>query len=135
MPGPKNLRPEHKAIADAWIDNKGNGRQAVLKIRPDLKPESADVKASKVLNSDKVREYLESQAEGAASRVVELSIEAENENVRLNANKDILDRAGYKPVEKSQSIVANIDLNEKDNPKAKKLAEEYEEKLKESLLN
>jgi len=43
-----------------------------------------------------VREYIEDNAAGAMSRIVEMSIEAINETVRLNANKDILDRGGYK---------------------------------------
>lgn len=42
-------------------------------------------------------------------------------------------KGSYAP-EKSQSVNLNVDLNVKDNPKAKKLAEEYEAKLKESIL-
>lgn len=132
MPAPKNLRPEHKAIADKWLDNGGNGRQAVLEVRPDLKPESADVKASVVLNSDKVQEYLKGRAESAAIRVVELSEQNENLNVALGASKDILDRAGYKPVEKSQSVNVNLDINYQ--PKDKKIADKYEEELRRGIL-
>lgn len=42
-------------------------------------------------------------------------------------------KGSYAP-EKSQAVVANIDLSVKDNPKTRALAEEYEKKLKESIL-
>lgn len=39
-------------------------------------------------------------AEKAAEMMFELAMNAESENVRVSALKDILDRAGYKPADK-----------------------------------
>lgn len=133
MPAPKNLRPEHKEIADAWMDNGGNGRRAVMEVRPDLTPGSAEVKAARVLGSDKVQEYLKGRAERAAVRVVELSEQDDHRPTALNASKDILDRAGYKPVEKTQSLNLNIEV--KSDPKSQAIADKYEEELKKSILS
>ncbi len=52
-----------------------------------------------VFNRQRVQDYLHEQSSSAASRVVDLSITADSDAVRLNANKDILDRAGFKPKE------------------------------------
>lgn len=38
--------------------------------------------------------------------MLELSQSAKSEYVQLEASKDILDRAGYKPIEKSMNLVA-----------------------------
>ena len=44
--------------------------------------------------------------------MLELSTNAKSEYVQLEASKDILDRAGYKPVEKSMSLVqGNISVS------------------------
>jgi phosphoribosyl-AMP cyclohydrolase len=55
-----------------------------------------------VFSRKNVSEYIEGHATGAASRVVDLSKTADSDAVRLNANKDILDRAGFKPKEVSE---------------------------------
>ena len=77
-----------------------------------------------------IQEVIESHAEKAESMVYHLSQNAEAEAVRLNASKDILDRAGYKAVDKSINL--NLDA-EITNPKARDLAKKYEEELKKSL--
>jgi phage terminase small subunit len=76
---------------------------------------SAHVEASRLLKNDKIRNYLEElqkerrelvqnrlagMAVKAAEMMFELAMNAESENVRVNALKDILDRAGYKATEK-----------------------------------
>ena len=65
--------------------------------------------ATENLKKPKVKQYLEDNAEGATLRIVELSKKAKNEAVKLNANKDILDRAGYKPIEKTD-IDGNLSI-------------------------
>ena len=48
----------------------------------------------------------------ASKRVLDLAQSAKSEYVQLEASKDILDRAGYKPVEKSMSLVqGNISVS------------------------
>lgn len=125
---------KQKKFADKYLET-GNGRHSVIGVYDVKSPEVADVIASENLRKPKVIEYMEENAEPVAKNMVKLALNAESESVQFQASKDILDRAGYKPVEKSQSIVANIDINVKDNPKAKKLAEEYEAKLKDSILS
>ena len=48
----------------------------------------------------------------ASNKMLELSSNAKSEYVQLEASKDILDRAGYKPVEKSMSLIqGNINVS------------------------
>jgi hypothetical protein len=60
--------------------------------RPKMTEEEKEKKEIIKKARDEVIKYLEKQGYGAATRIVKLSKEAENETVRLNANKDILDR-------------------------------------------
>jgi len=86
-------------VAD-YLDT-GNGVQSALKNYDTTDYSTAGVIAFENLKKPKILKAIEDAAEGAFSRVVDLSISAENETVKLNANKDILDRAGFKPVERS----------------------------------
>lgn len=124
--------PKQKKFADTYIDT-GNGTRAALEAYDTDKEEVAAVIASENLRKPKVLEYLESRSEQAAIRVVELSEQDENLNVALGASKDILDRAGYKPVEKSQSVVLNLAGEIGMTEKEKKIKEEFEERLKKSI--
>jgi hypothetical protein len=58
-----------------------------------------------------VLEYLKENASIAASVIMEL---VQNEEtpaaVRLGASKDVLDRAGYKPIERTQDVNFNINV-------------------------
>ena len=92
------MNPIHKEFAKEYLET-GNGTQSVLAVDPNITdPDSAAVKASRLLRNDKVEAYLENIAEKAATRVEELMEQSENLTVALGASKDILDRAGYKPV-------------------------------------
>ena len=88
----------------------GNGTQAALKNYDTTKPEVANAIAVENLQKPSIQAYLESKSNRAAERVVELSEQKENLSVALGASKDILDRAGYAPVEKSQNINVNIEI-------------------------
>ncbi len=46
-----------------------------------------------------------------AIRVLRESLQAKNEQIRFQAAKDILDRTGYKPIDK-QEITGNLDISE-----------------------
>ena len=64
----------------------------------------------------RVSETLGLNATFAASKLLNLARGAKSEYVQLEASKDILDRAGFKPVDKSQHLVAgeikvSIDLS------------------------
>lgn len=86
--------------------------------------ESGRVTASKALKLPHVQQYMMMQvqeaiglnATKAVAQVSKLATGAKSEYVQLEASKDILDRAGYKPIERAQVQVAgdisvSIDLS------------------------
>ena len=86
--------------------------------------ESGRVSASKTLRLPHVQEYMMQRitetmglnATVAAARVLTLAQGAKSEYVQLEASKDILDRAGFKPIDRSQVQIAgdirvSIDLS------------------------
>ena len=76
--------------------------------------ESGRVTASKALKQPHVQQYmmqcvteqLGMNATIAASKVMKLATGARSEYVQLEASKDILDRAGFKPIDRSQVQIA-----------------------------
>ena len=80
--------------------------------------EAERVSASRTLRLPKVQRYMMEQvaktiglgAVTASKKMVELSNSAKSEYVQLEASKDILDRAGYKPIDKSMHLVSG-DIN------------------------
>jgi phage terminase small subunit len=108
----------------------GNGTQAVLNNYDTEDPNTAGVIAWENLRKPKIQARLHDASDGAVATIVSLSQGADNENVRLAASKDILDRAGFKPVEKSINLNVTADIS---NPKAKELADKYEDELKKNL--
>jgi phage terminase small subunit len=94
------ITEKQKKFADAYVDNGGNRTEAALDVYDTKDYFTAANIGSENLKKPKIQEYLESIAGDAATRIEVLSKTAENETVRLNANKDILDRAGYKPTDK-----------------------------------
>src|SRR3990167_1074175 len=106
----EELTKKQKAFADNYIET-GNATQAVIDAKYDVKDEnSAAVIGSENLRKLNVREYIEENAGGAASRIVDISMKAKNEAVKLSANKDILDRAGYKPIDKQEHTFDFTDM-------------------------
>ena len=99
----KILFPTDKLFADKYIETQRLGMSA-LAVFPDLTPTQATTKAQGLIRKDAVREYINNQAMGAMTRIVKLSVKSKNLNVRLAANKDIMDRAGYKPQEAQINI-------------------------------
>jgi hypothetical protein len=78
------------------------------------KGNSARVTASTLLHRPDVQEYYLQQVRNkigysshkALNNVLQLSDNASSEYVKLEASKDLLDRAGFKPVDKNQHIVS-----------------------------
>ena len=82
--------------------------------------ESGRVTASKTLRLPHVLEYMQMRiresigmnATIASRKVLDLASSAKSEYVQLEASKDILDRAGYKPVDKAMHLVSgNINVS------------------------
>jgi len=76
--------------------------------------ESGRVSAHRALKAPHVQQYMQSRmnevfglsATSALATVRRLSSGAKSEYVQLEASKDLLDRAGYKPIDRSQVQVA-----------------------------
>lgn len=128
----EKLKPKQKKFADTYLDT-GNGTKSAFEVYDVTNENSAAAQSSRVLRNVKVQEYLESKAEKAASRVFELSLQDENKPVALGASKDILDRAGFKPVEKTESHTVNLNFDVKIDSKKTKIKEKFEKELYESL--
>ena len=84
------------------------------------KGEAGRVTASKTLRLPHIQEYMQQRvresiglnATKASNKMLELSQSAKSEYVQLEASKDILDRAGYKPIERSMNLVSgNIQVS------------------------
>jgi len=61
---------------------------------------------------DATREAIQDAIPGALAQLKELSAAAESETVRLQASKDILDRAGLKPTERIEQVTVEKSTDE-----------------------
>ena len=104
----EDLTKKQAEFVKEYLDT-GNGVQSALKAYDTEDYSTAGNIASENLKKPKILEYLESVADKVASNMYHLALNAESEQVQLGAGKDILDRAGYKPVDKSE--LSNPDGN------------------------
>ena len=111
MPWSKLTRKQ-KTFADEYLKT-GNGTHSAKKAY-NIKKKSdtvAAVIATENIRKPNVLEYLKENASIAASVIMDL---VQNEEtpaaVRLGASKDVLDRAGYKPIERTQDVNFNINV-------------------------
>jgi len=118
----KKLTPKQLALVDTLV-SKGCSITQAAKEAGYADGDSGRVTASKALKQPHVQQYmmqcvteqLGMNATIAASRVMKLATGAKSEYVQLEASKDILDRAGFKPIDRSQvqlagDIRVSIDL-------------------------
>ena len=110
---------KQKLLVDTLVAN-GCSIKKASEIAGYSKGESGRVTASKTLRLPHIQEYMQQRvresiglnATKASNKMLELSSNAKSEYVQLEASKDILDRAGYKPVEKSMSLIqGNINVS------------------------
>lgn len=108
----RKITMKQKKFAKRYIEH-GN---ATLAVRESYAPTTYMTErniASENLAKPTVREYIESHSEEAVSVVLSLMRGADNETVRLNSAKDVLDRAGFSPIEKNLTMNVNTkDLHE-----------------------
>jgi len=117
----KPIPDKAKKLVDLLIDTGCTIKSAYLQIG--YKGNSARVTASRLLHRPDVQEYYLQQIRNkigysthkALGSVINLSSSAQSEYVKLEASKDLLDRAGFKPAEKNQHVISgdfsiNIDL-------------------------
>ena len=92
----KKITPKQKDFADNIL-NGDNKTQAALKAYDTESKDVAKRLGSLTYKKDNVQDYIKGEAFAAAERVTKIAKSAQNESVKLKANQDILDRAGYKP--------------------------------------
>ena len=119
----KALTAKQSALVDPLVANGCSIKEASI-IAGYSKGDAGRVTASKTLRLPHIQEYMQQRvresiglnATIASRKVLDLATNAKSEYVQLESAKDILDRAGYKPVDKSMSIVTgginvSIDLS------------------------
>tara|TARA_R100000544_G_C2225271_1_gene60238 strand:+ start:475 stop:852 length:378 start_codon:yes stop_codon:yes gene_type:complete len=119
----RKLTKRQIALVDAYVANGGNVTQAA-KTAGYAEGDSGRVTAQKALKTAHVQQHLMTVvteqfsrlAPAAVYQLAGLSKGAKSEYVQLEASKDLLDRAGFKPIDRSQVQVAgdirvSIDLS------------------------
>ena len=105
------MSPKQIKFVEAYLKD-GNATQAVIDAGYNVKSRDvAKTQGSVLLKNEKVWALIENSAETAQSNMLKLANGAKNESVRLGANKDILDRAGFSPVQKTQTTTINIAID------------------------
>ena len=109
----KKLTDKQTALVDTLVANGCTIKQAA-EMAGYAVGESGRVTASKALKLAHVQQYMMRRmneefglsATLAAGTVRRLAMGAKSEYVQLEASRDLLDRAGYKPIDRSQVQVA-----------------------------
>lgn len=125
----RKITPKQKKFADTLLET-GIKVKSALEAYDTKDYNTAHVIAHENLQKPTVIKYLEDNASNAAARVVELSQQDENLNVALGASKDILDRAGYKPVDKSLNVNLDIETSAEEDPRMEEFRKQTIEKLR-----
>ena len=110
-----DLTPKQRQFAEFYHETSNGTRSA---INAGYGEAGASTEAHRLLKNPKIREYLDelqkerrervqarlsSMSEKIAEELYNLALNAENENVRLSAFKDLLDRGGFKPTDKVET--------------------------------
>ena len=108
----KPIKEDEKKVVDGLLDGK-NMVEASTDVFGYEKNEKALARARtrSILRRDRVIRYLENSGLKAAKKIVMLGQNAKNETVQLNANKDILDRAGI-GIQKGTTTAIQINVEE-----------------------
>ena len=113
------MTKRQRLLVDTYVANGCSIKEASI-IAGYSSGESGRVTASKTLRLPHIQEYMQQRvresiglnATKASNKMLELSQSAKSEYVQLEASKDILDRAGYKPIERSMNLVSgNIQVS------------------------
>lgn len=127
------LTKKEKKFANKFIDT-GNGTQSALEVYDTESENTAAVIAHRTLRKDKIQEYIADHAEKAESKIFQLSQKAKSEMVSLVASKDIMDRAGFKPVDRSESKSVNLNIDTRpENKDLEEIRQRFIGELKNKL--
>ena len=99
---------KQRKFAKEYVES-GNGLQSALKVYDTKSPNVAANIASENLTKPNVRELIDGYAAKAIQGIQTLAETAENESVRLKANIDQLDRAGYAAITKNLNMNVEVE--------------------------
>jgi len=113
LPADRKLTDKQIALVDTLVAEGLSIKDAASKAGY-AEGESGRVSAHRALKAPHVQQYMAQRmnetfglsATSALATVRRLSSSAKSEYVQLEASKDLLDRAGYKPIDRSQVQVA-----------------------------
>jgi len=91
---------KQKRFAKEYLET-ANATEAAARVYDVKNRNVANNIGAENLAKPSVLKILEKAAPGAMERIEEMSCNAESETVKLNANKDVVDRAGYKATDKT----------------------------------
>lgn len=114
----RTLTKKQKGFVKDYLET-GNATLAALNNYDTDDYNTAHVIGSENLQKPTIQQYLADKAEKAAEIIFQLAQFGESDVVRLNASKDILDRAGYKAIEKRLNV--NVEATS-PNDRIKELA-------------
>lgn len=93
------LSPQKKKFCDKLLNETDNASKACLEVFPHLTPQSASMKAHRMINKDEnVIAYLESHSHTLQENLVKLAYSSRSDNVKLGATINALDRILGKPI-------------------------------------
>lgn len=113
VPASRKLTDKQMALVDTLVAE-GCSMKKAAELAGYAKGESGRISAHRALKAPHVQQYMMQRmnetfgltATSALATVRRLSSGAKSEYVQLEASKDLLDRAGYKPIDRSQVQVA-----------------------------
>jgi len=113
VPAGRKLTDKQMALVDTLVAE-GCSMKKAAELAGYAKGESGRISAHRALKAPHVQQYMVQRmnetfgltATSALATVRRLSSGAKSEYVQLEASKDLLDRAGYKPIDRSQVQVA-----------------------------
>lgn len=103
----KKLRPKAIKFVEKYLETWNATESADLVYNTKSRNVSKSIWSENLSKPD-IKALIEAMAEWAMSRIEQLSLNAKNESVKYQANKDILDRAWYKPTDKVEMKVENL---------------------------
>ena len=96
----KRLSPKQKGFVRDYLET-GNATEAAVRNYNAKDRDTASSIGAENLGKPQIQALIDSFASRAASNIQKLADNAENESVKLNANKDMLDRSGFKPIDRT----------------------------------
>lgn len=104
----RRLTKKQKEFADKYVDT-GNATKSALQAYDTEDYQTAATIANENMKKPEIVAYMENHADRARSIIADLAENAQNENVKLQAAREILDRTEGKPVQRQ--INANADTD------------------------